>query len=127
MLRCCAVLPTPQHSTAVPHSQPLPRTLTLAPSHAHAAPQGTLVRYIGRLRAATAAQTDERVRLTGEAINGVLAMKMLGGWVRGACASVVCVRGRRGGACGRMLAPQCDDGAGPAPLPPHNPAHLPTP
>lgn len=41
-------------------------------------PQGLLVRYIGRLRAGTAAQTDERVRLTGEVIGGVLAAKMLG-------------------------------------------------
>jgi hypothetical protein len=40
--------------------------------------QGVLVRYIGQLRANTAAQTDERVRLTGEAINGVLAAKMMG-------------------------------------------------
>jgi hypothetical protein len=42
------------------------------------------VRRIGRLRAGTAAQTDERVRLTGEIIGGVLATKMLGGcsgWV----------------------------------------------
>jgi hypothetical protein len=36
------------------------------------------VRYIGRLRADTAAQTDERVRLTGEMVGGVLATKMLG-------------------------------------------------
>jgi hypothetical protein len=42
-------------------------------------PQGVLVRYIGGLRSATAAQTDERVRLTGEVISGVLATKMLGG------------------------------------------------
>jgi ABC-type multidrug transport system fused ATPase/permease subunit len=39
--------------------------------------QAFLSRYIGRLRAATAAQTDERVRLTGEAISGILACKML--------------------------------------------------
>ena len=39
--------------------------------------QAFLSRYIGRLRAATAAQTDERVRLTGEAISGILASKML--------------------------------------------------
>jgi hypothetical protein len=31
------------------------------------------------MRAATAAQTDERVRLTSEVISGVLATKMLGG------------------------------------------------
>lgn len=39
--------------------------------------QAFLSRYIGRLRAATAAQTDERVRLSGEAISGILACKML--------------------------------------------------
>lgn len=39
--------------------------------------QAMLARYIGHLRAATAAQTDERVRLTGEAISGILACKML--------------------------------------------------
>jgi len=39
--------------------------------------QAFLSRYIGRLRAATAAQADERVRLTGEAISGILACKML--------------------------------------------------
>ena len=40
--------------------------------------KGLLVRFIGQLRANTAAQTDERVRLTGEAIDGVLATKMMG-------------------------------------------------
>lgn len=54
--------------------------------------QGMLVRYIGRLRAATAAQTDERVRLTGEVVSGVLATKMLGEWV-GARRVCVCVGG----------------------------------
>ena len=43
--------------------------------------QALLVRYIGALRGATAAQTDERVRLTSEVIGGILATKMLGGWV----------------------------------------------
>ena len=43
-------------------------------------PQGLLVKYIGSLRTNTAAQTDERVRLTSEAIDGVLAAKMMGGW-----------------------------------------------
>lgn len=33
---------------------------------------------IGRLREGTAAFTDERVRLEGEAVGGALAMKMLG-------------------------------------------------
>ncbi len=46
-------------------------------------PQGLLVKYIGSLRTNTAAQTDERVRLTSEAIDGVLAAKMMGGWVGG--------------------------------------------
>jgi ABC-type multidrug transport system fused ATPase/permease subunit len=40
--------------------------------------QAGLVRYIGRLRAFTAAQTDERVRLVGEAVSGILAAKMMG-------------------------------------------------
>lgn len=54
---------------------PVPsRASLLLPPH----PQAMLVRYIGRLRASTAAQTDERVRLTGEVISGVLATKMLG-------------------------------------------------
>lgn len=39
--------------------------------------QGGLARYIGQLRSNTAAQTDERVRLTSEAIEGVLAAKMM--------------------------------------------------
>lgn len=39
--------------------------------------QAMLARYIGHLRASTAAQTDERVRLTSEAISGILACKML--------------------------------------------------
>ena len=34
--------------------------------------------FIGRIRAATAGFTDERVRLAGEAIAGSLAVKMLG-------------------------------------------------
>ena len=78
----------------------------LTPTHPPLAPrrpQGLLVRYIGRLRASTAAQTDERVRLTGEVVGGVLATKMLGervgGWGWGAgegegegeCAMCVCV------------------------------------
>ena len=40
--------------------------------------QGVLVSFIGRIRAATAGFTDERVRLAGEAIAGSLAVKMLG-------------------------------------------------
>lgn len=39
--------------------------------------QGSLVRRIGRLRSGAAGQTDERVRLTGEAVSGVLAAKLL--------------------------------------------------
>lgn len=39
--------------------------------------QSVLAKYIGSLRAAIAAQTDERVRLTGEAITGITAFKML--------------------------------------------------
>lgn len=38
------------------------------------------MRYIGQLRTNTAAQTDERVRLTSEAIDGVLAAKMMSEW-----------------------------------------------
>jgi ABC-type multidrug transport system fused ATPase/permease subunit len=39
--------------------------------------QAMLARSIGSLRASTAEQTDQRVRLTGEAISGILACKML--------------------------------------------------
>eukprot|EP00887_Chlorella_sp_A99_P004200 scaffold15.g4200.t1 len=39
--------------------------------------QAVLVRYISHLRSSTAAQTDERVRLAGEALSGILAAKML--------------------------------------------------
>ena len=39
--------------------------------------QAILARYIGHLRASTASETDERVRLTGEAISGILACKMM--------------------------------------------------
>ncbi|KAL4424666.1 hypothetical protein ABPG77_004473 [Micractinium sp. CCAP 211/92] len=55
--------------------------------------QGVLVRYIGRLRAATAAQTDERVRLTGEVVSGMLATKMLG-WEQPFLAQISAIRGR---------------------------------
>ncbi|KAL4420399.1 hypothetical protein ABPG75_010055 [Micractinium tetrahymenae] len=55
--------------------------------------QGVLVRYIGRLRAATAAQTDERVRLTGEVVSGVLATKMLG-WEQPFLAQISAIRRR---------------------------------
>jgi hypothetical protein len=47
-----------------------------ARSDDHAARQGLLGRYIGSLRDQTAKFTDERVRLEGEAISGVLAMKV---------------------------------------------------
>ena len=40
-------------------------------------PPSRKVRYISGLRAATAVATDERVRLTSEAVGGVLAAKML--------------------------------------------------
>eukprot|EP00889_Picochlorum_renovo_P005611 jgi/Picre1/32641/NNA_007987.t1 len=39
--------------------------------------QSILARYIGKLRASTAKETDERVRLTGEAISGITSFKML--------------------------------------------------
>jgi len=39
--------------------------------------QAVLAKYISKLRDATAKMTDERVRLTGEAITGVLGFKML--------------------------------------------------
>ncbi|KAI8103833.1 hypothetical protein M9435_006360 [Picochlorum sp. BPE23] len=39
--------------------------------------QSVLARYIGKLRASTAKETDERVRLTGEAISGITSFKML--------------------------------------------------
>lgn len=39
--------------------------------------QAMLARSIGNFRASTAEQTDQRVRLTGEAISGILACKML--------------------------------------------------
>jgi ATP-binding cassette subfamily C (CFTR/MRP) protein 4 len=39
--------------------------------------QAVLAKYIAKLRNATAKMTDERVRLTGEAITGVLGFKML--------------------------------------------------
>ena len=89
-----------------PHPAPHHHYTHLTPTHPPLAPrrpQGLLVRYIGRLRASTAAQTDERVRLTGEVVGGVLATKMLGervgGWGWGAgegegegeCAMCVCV------------------------------------
>ena len=63
--------------TAV-HPPPLHPALPTSRRRSSAAMQAMLVRYIGRLRASTAAQTDERVRLTGEVISGVLATKMLG-------------------------------------------------
>ena len=50
---------------------------------------------IGRLRSATAAQTDERVRLMGETIGGMLAAKMLGGWGGTRACGVVGTRWRR--------------------------------
>ena len=52
-----------------------------ARSDLHAARQGLLGRYIGSLRDKTAKFTDERVRLEGEAISGVLAMKVRLSWI----------------------------------------------
>lgn len=39
--------------------------------------QSILAKYIGKLRGCTAKETDERVRLTGEAVTGICAFKML--------------------------------------------------
>jgi hypothetical protein len=55
------------------------------------------VKYIGGLRHNTAQQTDERVRLTSEAIHGILAAKMLCEWlacvrVRVCACACACVR-----------------------------------
>lgn len=55
--------------------------------------QAVLVRYMGGLRLATAEQTDERVRVEGEAISGALAMKMLG-WEEPLCMLAQSVRRR---------------------------------
>ncbi|RMZ52713.1 hypothetical protein APUTEX25_000832 [Auxenochlorella protothecoides] len=57
---------------------------------------GLLGRRIVRLRHATALQTDERVKLTSEALSGVLAAKMLG-WEDGLLARIHAVRGREQG------------------------------
>lgn len=71
--RCCFGRLSCQPTQAA--TLPPPSTHTFLPSRLL---QALLVRRIGRLRAGTAAQTDERVRLTGEIIGGVLATKMLG-------------------------------------------------
>ncbi len=63
--------------------------------------QSVLARYIGRLRAAIAAQTDERVRLTGEAITGITAFKMLA-WEKPLYLEILKVREREQMYIGRM-------------------------
>ncbi len=56
------------------------------------------MRYIGSLRRDGAARTDERVRLTGEVIQGALAMKMLG-WEEPFSAAIRAIRKQVGWAC----------------------------
>lgn len=63
--------------------------------------QSVLARYIGRLRAAIAAQTDERVRLTGEAITGITAFKMLA-WEKPLYLEILKVRQKEQVYIGRM-------------------------
>ncbi len=99
--RAAALPPRRAVSSPLPLCTAQTRLTVPQPRCTASCPQGVLVRYIGRLRAATAAQTDERVRLTGEVVSGMLATKMLGGWV-GGCRE----RGARvvqGGRCGRRF------------------------
>lgn len=63
--------------------------------------QSVLAKYIGSLRAAIAAQTDERVRLTGEAITGITAFKMLA-WEKPLCLAILKVREKEQMYIGRM-------------------------
>jgi ABC-type multidrug transport system fused ATPase/permease subunit len=63
--------------------------------------QAALARTIGRLRHLTAAATDERVRLTGEALGGVLACKMLA-WEAPLLAALAALRAREAGFIRRM-------------------------
>ena len=65
--------------------------------------QAVLARYIGRLRAATAAQTDDRVRLTGESISGILACKMLA-WEGPLLQQLRAIRAREAGYIRKMNA-----------------------
>eukprot|EP00879_Flechtneria_rotunda_P017481 GHRR01018328.1.p1 GENE.GHRR01018328.1~~GHRR01018328.1.p1 ORF type:complete len:1541 (+),score=583.94 GHRR01018328.1:446-5068(+) len=55
--------------------------------------QALLVRTVAGLRRNTAARTDERVRLTGEVVQGCLAMKMLG-WEDSFAKAICAIRGR---------------------------------
>ena len=55
--------------------------------------QSVLAKYIGSLRRKIAAQTDERVRLTGEAISGITTFKMLA-WERPLVGEILKVRQR---------------------------------
>eukprot|EP00878_Enallax_costatus_P014214 GHUV01014868.1.p1 GENE.GHUV01014868.1~~GHUV01014868.1.p1 ORF type:complete len:677 (+),score=122.01 GHUV01014868.1:181-2211(+) len=64
--------------------------------------QAALARTVARLRRNTAAQTDERVRLTGEVIQGCLAMKMLG-WEEPFTKTISGIRKREVSFAGRMV------------------------
>jgi ATP-binding cassette subfamily C (CFTR/MRP) protein 4 len=63
--------------------------------------QALLVRTVGGLRMNTAVRTDERVRLTGEVIQGALAMKMLG-WEEPFAKAICNIRGQEVHFAGRM-------------------------
>lgn len=63
--------------------------------------QSFLARYIGRLRSKIARQTDERVRLTGEAINGITTFKMLS-WEKPLVQEILRVRNREASYIRRM-------------------------
>ena len=63
--------------------------------------QSVLAKYIGSLRRKIAGQTDERVRLTGEAINGITTFKMLA-WEKPLVQEILRVREREAGYIRRM-------------------------
>ena len=63
--------------------------------------QSILAKYIGSLRRKIAAQTDERVRLTGEAINGITTFKMLS-WEQPLVGEILKVRQREAGFIRKM-------------------------
>lgn len=63
--------------------------------------QSFLARYIGHLRSQIAKQTDERVRLTSEAINGITTFKMLS-WEKPLVQEILWVREREAGYIRRM-------------------------
>jgi ATP-binding cassette subfamily C (CFTR/MRP) protein 4 len=63
--------------------------------------QSLLVRTVAGLRRNTARKTDERVRLTGEVIQGALAMKMLG-WEDPFTAAICKIRSQEVRYAGRM-------------------------